>query len=83
MTKGEITEFLSSLDVVTFPDRCLNASHHHGANTDSHHATELRTIDGNDPSNILSVDEQCGLLAAKDRMMSKTEKNEREADDLH
>ena len=74
-TKGEVTEFLSPLDVVAFLNCCLNASHHHGTNADGHHATELRAIDGNDPSYVLAVDIQSSTncLRLSIKMMSKGE----------
>ena len=59
LTKGEISKFLATLDLLTLFHSCLNTSNHHGTYTHSHDTPKYRTIYGNDLANILTIHIEC------------------------
>lgn len=81
-TKRKKPELVTSLHLLTFPNRRLDAAHHHGPNAHRENPSELWAVDRYHLSCVLAVDVESG----SDRLWLETDINgsapQRECDEL-
>lgn len=58
LTESKVAEFVTSLDFLSLHNGGLDTTNHHSSDTDTHHSAELRAVDGNNLSSVLTIDIQ-------------------------